>query len=303
MNNVNGILLVVAAMAAFSIEDMFIKQLSATVPIGQILLVLGVFCGATFLIMAVATRKRVFSRAAWSPLLLVRAATEAVSALTFATALSLVDLSTVAAVFQAMPLVVTMGAALFLGEQVGWRRWSAITVGFIGVLMIIRPGMAGFQPAQLLVLASVVSVAARDLITRRIDAHVASAVVSFQAYLALIFGGAGILVLSGTAPVPVAPGHWVPYAGAILFGVLGYYGIVTAMRVGEASVVTPFRYSRLLFSILAGMLVFGERPDLLTLAGSALIIGSGLYTFLRERRLAREMARARVPARHGAAVA
>ncbi|MCE8539406.1 DMT family transporter [Ruegeria pomeroyi] len=290
MNNVNGILLVVAAMAAFTLEDMFIKQLSVTVPTGQILLVLGVFCSASFLIMAVATRKRVFSRAAWSPLLLIRAGTEAISALTFITALSLVDLSTVAAVFQAMPLAVTMGAALFLGEQVGWRRWSAIAVGFAGVMMIIRPGMAGFQPEQLFVVASVISVAARDLITRRIDVNVASAVVSFQAYLALILAGAALLILSGTAPVPVAPGHWGPYAGAVLFGVLGYYGIVTAMRVGEASAVTPFRYTRLLFSILAGVLVFGERPDLATLAGAGLIIASGLYTFLRERRLARELA-------------
>ncbi|SDC19959.1 DMT family transporter [Ruegeria marina] len=293
MNNVNGILLVVAAMAAFTLEDIFIKILSAEVPTGQIMLVLGLFCAAVFLVMAVVTRKPVFTRVAWSPLPLMRAGTEAVSALTFITALSLVDLSTVAAVFQAMPLAVTMGAALFLGETVGWRRWSAIGVGFAGVLMIIRPGMEGFRPESLFVVASVIAVAARDLITRRIDARVASAVVSFQAYLALVLVGGVMMALSPGGFAPVTSVQVGPYAGAVIFGVLGYHGIVTAMRVGEASAVTPFRYTRLVFSILAGMLVFGEQPDLLTLAGATLIIGSGLYTFLRERRLAREMARSR----------
>ncbi|KUJ80849.1 hypothetical protein AVO45_07415 [Ruegeria marisrubri] len=289
MNNVNGILLVVAAMAAFTLEDMFIKQLSATVPTGQIMMVLGVFCSAAFLVMAVVTRKRIFIAEAWKPLPLLRAGAEAASALTFITALSLVELSTVAAVFQAMPLAVTMGAALFLGEQVGWRRWSAIFVGFLGVLMIIRPGLEGFRPESLFVVATVISVAARDLITRRIDARVSSAVVSSQAYFALILAGAAMLALTPDRVAPLQEGQLVPYAGAVLFGVLGYYGIVTAMRIGEASAVTPFRYTRLLFSILAGMLVFGERPDALTLMGASLIIGSGLYTFLRERRLVREM--------------
>ena len=104
MNNVNGILLVVAAMAAFTLEDMFIKQLSVTVQTGQIMMVLGVFCSAAFLTMAVVTRKRIFIAEAWKPLPLLRAGAEAVSALTFITALSLVELSTVAAVFQAMPV-------------------------------------------------------------------------------------------------------------------------------------------------------------------------------------------------------
>lgn len=290
MNNVQGILLIIGAMAAFTLEDMFIKHLSVTVPTGQVMLVLGLFCGLAFALMAVVTRKRIFDRAAWRPLPLIRAGTEAFGALSFVTALSLVDLSTVAAVFQAMPLAVTMGAALFLGEQVGWRRWSAIGVGFAGVLMVIRPGLDGFRPEALFVVATVVAIAARDLITRRLDARVASAVVALQAYAAVALAGGALMLMAGQPLVPLQAGQVGPYIGAVGFGVLGYFGIVTAMRVGEASALTPFRYTRLLFSILAGMWMFGERPDLMTMIGASLIIGSGMYTFIRERRIARAMA-------------
>ncbi len=290
MNNVNGILLIIGSMAAFALEDMFIKHLSVSVSTGQIMIALGLICGAVFTLMSMATRKRIFDPVAWQPLPLIRAGTEAFGALSFVTALSLVDLSTVAAVFQAMPLFVTMGAALFLGEQVGWRRWSAIGIGFVGVLMIIRPGFEGFQPESLFVLVSVVAIAARDLITRRLDVRVASSVVALQAYVGVALAGAALMVFTAQPVVPLQAAQIGPYLGAIGFGVLGYYGIVTAMRIGEASALTPFRYTRLVFSITAGMLMFGERPDSMTLAGAGLIIGSGLYTFIRERQLARALA-------------
>ncbi|WP_406644319.1 DMT family transporter [Aliisedimentitalea scapharcae] len=289
MNNINGILLVIASMAAFTLEDMFIKQLSVDVSTGQIMMVLGGFCSLAFVGMAVVSRKPIFVAEAWRPVPLIRALMEALSALTFITALSLVEISTVAAVFQATPLVITMGAALFLGEQVGWRRWSAICIGFLGVLLIIRPGLDGFQPEALFVVLTVVTVAARDLITRLIDPKVSSAVVSSQAYFSLLVAGAILIALSPETVVPLAAGQVWIYGGAVLFGIAGYYGIVTAMRVGDASAVTPFRYTRLLFSILVGMLVFGEQPDSLTMLGATLIIGSGLYTFMRERRMARDM--------------
>lgn len=290
MNNVNGILLIIGSMAAFSLEDMFIKHLSISVSTGQIMIVLGLFCGLVFVLMSLATRKRIFDPVAWQPLPLARAGAEAVGALTFVTALSLVELSTVAAVFQAMPLAVTMGAALFLGEHVGWRRWSAIGIGFVGVLMIIRPGLEGFEPESLFVVATVIAIAARDLLTRKLDVRVPSSVVALQAYVAVALAGVALMVFSAQPVVPLQAVQVGPYLGAIGFGVLGYYGIVTAMRIGEASALTPFRYTRLVFSIAAGMLMFEERPDAMTIAGASLIIGSGMYTFIRERRLAREMA-------------
>lgn len=290
MNNVQGILLIIVAMAGFTLEDMFIKALSASLSTGQILIGLGIGSSLIFATTATLKGQNIFARAAWRAPLLWRAASEGFAAMFFASALALVDISTVAAVFQALPLFLTMGAALFLGEQVGWRRWSAICIGFIGVLMIIRPGFEGFQPATLLVLVSVVAVVARDLITRRIDAAVSSFVVSFQGFASLIVAGGLMLAVTGTPLAAIDGTQSGMFAGAIVFGAIGYLGIVIAMRVGEASVVAPFRYTRLVFSMLVGVFVFSERPDLPTLLGSGLIIATGLYTFLRERRLSRPVA-------------
>lgn len=293
MNNIRGIILVIAAMAAFTVEDMFIKKLSASISVGQILIYLGLGSGLIFTGLALLGGHDLFARAAWRRPFVLRCLCEACAALAFTTALSKVDLTVVASVFQATPLFITMGAALFLGEQVGWRRWSAILVGFGGVLLIIRPGLADFDPSALLVLVSVAFVAARDLITRRIDAKVASTVVSFQGFLAVVPAGSLMLVLGPQALSPMAPSLWAMIFGGMVFGALGYYGIVQAMRTGEAAVVTPFRYTRLLFSLIVGVVVFSEHPDMLTLTGATLIIGSGLYTYLRERRVARR-ARQRV---------
>ncbi len=289
MNNLNGILLVIGAMAAFTLEDALIKQLSSWFPTGQILIILGLGAGGIFAALALATRQPLFSRQAWRPASLLRALSEAVAATAFVIALSLVDISVVAAVFQATPLAITMGAALVFGEQVGWRRWSAIFIGFAGVLLIIRPGLEGFEPAAVLVLVSVAGVAVRDLSTRVISSDVSSLVVSFQGFASLILSGAILLWLQGAEPVRPTPAQVWLIAGTLVFSVTGYYAIVRAMRVADASALQPFRYTRLVFSIIAGVLVFGERPDALTLTGAALIIATGLFTFLRERQISRAL--------------
>jgi drug/metabolite transporter (DMT)-like permease len=287
VNNLNGILFVIVSMAAFTMEDMFIKRLSGEMPVGQILVLLGIGSGAVFAAVALFRGDKLFAPAAWRGVVLLRTGAEGLAAMAFATALSLVDISTVAAVFQALPLVITMGAALFLGERVGWRRWSAICVGFVGVLLIVRPGLEGFDPSVFLVLFAVLMVAARDLLTRLVDTAVSSAVVSFQAFASMVVAGGLLLVFTSGEATAVDRSQALMMLGGIVFGVVGYYAIVLATRIGDAAAITPFRYSRLLFSILVGVLVFGERPDALTLGGAALIIGSGLYTFVRERRLAR----------------
>jgi drug/metabolite transporter (DMT)-like permease len=287
MNNLNGIVLVIIAMAAFTVEDAFIKQMSGTIPVGQILLLLGIGTCCIFAIIARIRGKRLFAPAAWRRPFLWRMLAEGLAAMAFSTSLSLVDISVVAAVFQTTPLVITMGAALFLGEAVGWRRWSAICIGFMGVLLIIRPGLEGFDPSVLLVLIAVLCVAARDLITRHIDITVDSTVISFQGFAASVIGGPILLFMTAETLQPMTTSITAMMLGAMVFSAIGYYGIVAGVRLGEASAVTPFRYTRLLFSIIAGLLVFGERPDFLTLLGASLIIITGLYTFVRERRLAR----------------
>jgi drug/metabolite transporter (DMT)-like permease len=287
MNNLNGIFLVIASMAGFTLEDMFIKQLSTTIPVGQIMMILGFSGAMIFAVMARFKGRRLMARNAWTRTMLARALFEAIAALAFVTSLALVPLSTVSSVFQATPLAITMGAALFFGEQVGWRRWSAIIVGFIGVLLIIRPGYSSFDPKIFFVLIAVLAVAMRDLITRLIDQNVASTVVSCQGFAALALAGAALMLATSDSLTPVSPLQVGYFIGGIVFGVSGYYAIVAAMRIGDASAITPFRYTRLLFSMIVGVAVFHEHPDTATLIGATIIIASGLYTFLRERRLVR----------------
>ena len=273
-----------AAMAGFTIEDAFIKQLSSTISIGQILISIGLCSSVFFAIVALTSGHSLLASNLWTRATLTRMFAEAIAAVAFVTSLSLVPISTVAAVFQITPLTITMGAALFLGERVGWRRWLAVFVGFIGVLLIIRPGFGGFNPSVLWVLVAVLGVAVRDLVTRVIPFNVESSIISFQAFSSVVIAGAIILLVSPQDIAPIADKELVYLGCTIVFSISGYYAIVLAMRVGNASVVTSFRYSRLIFSLLVGVFIFNESVDMLTLIGSVIIIGSGLYTYLREHR-------------------
>lgn len=285
MNNRNGILLMLFAMAGFTLEDVFIKQLSSTFSTSQILMTSGVFGSLFFAGASVAKGHTVFRTNVWTRASIFRMLGEAIAAVSFVKALSLIPLSTVAAVFQVTPLAITMGAALFLGEQVGWRRWAAIAVGFIGVMLIIKPGVAGFDPSVFWVILAVSGVVLRDLMTRVIPQQVSSSIISLQAFLAAIIVSLLLLLFTSDNLKTVSPESSLLFAGAIVFGIVGYYAIVAAMRIGDASIVAPFRYTRLLFSLATGMIIFEERLDALSLLGALIIISTGLYTFLRERKL------------------
>ena len=274
-----------AAMLGFTLEDVFIKQLSNTFSTAQILMTSGVFGSIFFTAVNIRKGHKFLKADVWTKATIARMLGEAIAAVAFVKALSLMPLSTVAAVFQVTPLAITMGAALFLGEQVGWRRWLAISIGFIGVMLIIKPGVDGFDPSVIWVIIAVLGVVLRDLVTRVIPKHVTSSIISLQAFLAAIVVSAALLVFTSDSLIAVSTKNSTLFAGAIVFGIAGYYAIVSAMRVGDASIVAPFRYTRLLFSLTTGMIIFGERLDNLSLLGSAIIIGTGLYTFLRERRL------------------
>ncbi len=281
-DNLRGIVLMVASMGGFAIEDMFVKMAAADLPTGEIMLLLSLLGTPVFVWLAHREGGRFWSRDALNPALLGRNLGEMIGTLGFVTALALTPLTTATAIFQASPLAVTLGAALFLGEKVGWRRWSAIFVGFIGVMVIIRPGLDGFQLASLWSVLAVAGLSVRDISTRRIPAGIATATVSAWGFASIAVLGALMLAVTGGAkvPTPLQAGY---ILGALVFGVTSYWAITQAMRLGEVSVITPFRYARLVCAMVIGMIVFGERPDLMTYLGSALIIGSGLYTFARER--------------------
>ena len=187
-----------------------------------------------------------------------------------------------------LPLTLVLGAALFLGEQVGWRRWSSVAVGFAGVLLILRPGTAAFHPSMLLAVMGVIGLTLRDLATRRIPKGVPSDQLSASAYGAMVPAGLVLAALGGEPAVMPDPLQMTLLLGTLVFGVLGYTALVAASRMGEASVVAPFRYSRLAFALIVALVVFGERPDLPMLLGAALIAGAGGYAMWREAGLRRK---------------
>lgn len=280
--NLRGIVLMVLSMALFGLEDMFLKWAAVGLPVGQIIFVSGAFGLPVFVWMAARKGQSVFTKAALHPAVLARGLGEMVGTFAYINALATVPLSTVSAVLQAMPLAVTMAAALFMQEQVGWRRWSAIAVGFAGVILVIRPGLDGFRPEALWVLITVAGLTLRDLMARKIPAECSTAQVSAWGLMAVALLGA--LMMLGAQDVAM-PNLWeaTTLLGALVFGTAGYWAIIGATRTGEISVVAPFRYVRLVFAVLIGAFVFAEWPDAITLAGSALIVASGLYSFARER--------------------
>lgn len=280
--NLRAALLMIAAMAAFAIEDAAIKMLTVRLPVGQVLATIGLMAAAVFWAMLRRQGGRLFTRALLIPIVLLRNGGEVVGSIGFTLALALTDLASASAILQALPLALVMGGALFLGERVGWRRWTAILVGFAGVLLIIRPGAAGFQPQSVLALVGVAGLAVRDLATRRMPARVPSHQLSASAFAALVPAGLVLAVVQGTPMLIPTRAEALGILGCIAFSVLGYAMMVGATRAGEASLIAPLRYVRLIFALLIAVAVFGERPDAATLAGAALVVGSGAFAMWRE---------------------
>ena len=289
MDNLRGAILMVLAMAGFALEDMFIKLLAGALPVGQILMLLGTGGAVIFALLARAKGDALFSRDLAHPAVILRNAGEVVGTLGFVAAIALIPISTASAILQATPLVVTLGAALFLGETVGWRRWLAVSVGLAGVLLILRPGLDGFDVYSLFAVQGVLGLAVRDLATRRVPKGITSRQLSTYAFAAIVPAGAVALAILPGAQEVVRPDalQTAQLLAAVAVGVAAYYALVAATRIGDISMIAPFRYSRLIFALGVGILVFGERPDALTLLGAFIVVASGIYTLWREARLRR----------------
>ncbi|UWQ97838.1 DMT family transporter [Rhodobacteraceae bacterium S2214] len=287
MDNFRGAMLMVLAMFGFAVEDMLIKQMAAGLAVGQVITVLGIGGAIIFAFIAKSYGDRLWSPDMLNPTLMLRNGFEMFGTLGFVAAIALTPISTASAILQATPLVVTLGAALFLGEAVGWRRWLAIGIGLFGVLLIIRPGMDAFDPKSLLAVMGVIGLAGRDLATRRIKATISSRVIAFYAFVVSIFTGLLLLAFGVTGSSWSMPGTVDTFRliAAVFIGVAAYYAIVAATRIGEMSIIAPFRYSRLVFALVIGVFAFQESPDRLTLLGAFIIVASGIYTLWREAKL------------------
>ncbi len=280
--NMKGALLMMGSMAAFTINDTIVKSVGQEVPLFQLVAMRGSL--ATILVFVLARylgalHLRFSPHDRW--LVLARCLAELSATFFFLTALMHMPLANVTAVLQALPLTVTMGAALFFGESVGWRRTLAIAVGFVGMLLIVRPGPDGFSIYSIYALIAVASVTIRDLITRRMSAEVPSMVVTLATSLAVTVSFGVASAVQGW--VPVTPTSGAMIASAAVFVLLGYLFSVMVMRVGEVGFVAPFRYSSLIWALALGWFVFGDWPDALTMAGAALIVGAGLFTLFRQK--------------------
>ncbi|WOI56648.1 DMT family transporter [Palleronia sp. LCG004] len=282
-DNLRGSLFMVIAMLAFAVEDVFFKSATMRVAPGLATLIFGLFGFSCFAVMVTLSGGPFLTRAFLSRAMFWRSVCEVAGRLFYALALAFVPLSATAAILQAAPLVVTLGAVVFLGERVGWGRWIAMGVGFAGVLVVLKPFGADFSPALLFAVAGTLGFAARDVATRASSPTLSTGHLGLAGFTMTIIAGLVIMAVEPAGPAPDA-GALFRLVSAGIAGVAAYWALTRAMRLGEISVVAPFRYSRLLFAIGLAALVFGERPDLSTLAGGVLIVGSGIYTLVRSGR-------------------
>ncbi len=286
MANTRAIMLMTAAMATFAASDAFINRASETVPTGQLFAVTSLLSFAIFYVVMLWNGDALFTKVLFNKAVMIRTGGEVFGSLGYVMALTLIPLTTASAMLQAQPLAVTLAAVFFLGERVGARRWAAVAIGFCGVILIIRPGATAFDPNILWTLLGIAGLTARDLGTRMLPAEVSTPFVSAWALFFLTILGIAITPFTG-AWQPIDAGNVGFLVGISVLVALSFFFINGALRIGEVSAIAPFRYTRMVFALAIAILFLGERPDLLTWVGIALIVGSGIYAFLRERKIAR----------------
>lgn len=282
MDNLRGSLFMTVSMLLFAVEDMLVKLAAAAVPLGEVMLAEGLVGALAFAALAAAKGQAPLPRALFTRGIAIRSGFEVTGRLFYAFAIALTPLSAASAILQATPLVVVAGAAAVLGETVGARRWAAVFAGFAGVMVVLRPGLSGFDALSLLAVVGMAGFAGRDLATRAAPPHLTSAQLGVAGFVMLALAGA-IALATQTPALPPA-GLWPVLVALPIFGTAGYQALTLAMRTGEVAAVTPFRYTRLIFGTALGVVVFHERPDAFTLLGGALIVASGLYALHAARR-------------------
>lgn len=283
-SNLIGSAWMIGAMACFALEDALLKAAALALPIWQILVLFGAGGAAIFACVAAARGTRLWQPDVLSPAMKIRAVFEILGRLFYVLAITLTPLSSATVILQATPLVVVACAALLFGETVGWRRWGAIIVGLIGVVIIIQPTGDSFTLLSLLAVFGMLGFAGRDLASRAAPATLSTEVLGFYGFLCVIIAGFGYSLWE-QAPIASLSAHTsLHMAGAVGLGVLAYASLMKAMRTGEVAAVTPFRYSRLLFGVALGVFFFGEQLDQTMWIGSVLIVASGLFILWRGQR-------------------
>lgn len=283
-----GISLMVASMALFICNDAVVKHVGETMSIPQLIFLRGL--GAVLLIggAVVATGAWRHWRGLFDRKVMIRNSIDCAGTFLYQLGLQHLPLANITAINLAVPLVLTVLAVLVLRETVGWRRWTAIMVGFGGVLMVVQPAVAGFNWYAIIALFATSLHASRDLITRRIDRAIPTLLVTLSNAIIITLTAGAFEVVQGWQPVPGQQLLYLMVASVLLSG--GYWLVIECMRHGELSVVAPFRYVAIVWALLLGYLVWGDIPNVLAMAGIVLLVASGLYILHRERLRARQNA-------------
>lgn len=268
-------------MGSITINDVFMRTVMGDLPLFQTLFLRSIPMVPMMLAYIYFTesfRPRL-GRRDWG-LICARGGLEVLAAYLFFSAILVMPFANLSAIMQALPLTVTLAAAVFLGQGFGWKRLAAILIGFCGVLMIVQPGPSGFQDGALLTLTCVCVVTMRDILTRQLSPAVPSGLAALITAMAVGFGGGLLSIGQGWSAFDAT--HIALLCCAALFAMVAYIAMLAAMRVGEIAFVAPFRYTSLVFAIVLGFVVFGEQPGPWVLIGAALVIGTGLFTMYRE---------------------
>ena len=274
----------ITSMAFFAVEDSLIKFVTSTIPIVQILIMFGLGGALIFLLVAHFKNEKIMLRDMLLLPMYVRALFEIIGRLFYVLAISLIPLSTATVIIQATPIVVVAGAAIIFGEKVGWRRWTAILLGLFGVIVIIQPTAESFSFLSILALIGMIGFAGRDLASRAAPENLSVFILGLHGFIALAFSGL-IYTIWDDANFVMIDIDTIGYmVGAVVFGVAAYSCLMKAMRTGEVSAVTPFRYTRLIFGVSLGVFFFNESLNYSTVLGTILIVISGLFILSRNKR-------------------
>jgi S-adenosylmethionine uptake transporter len=273
-------LYMVITTACFVAGDTCIKLIGTTLPLAQVICLIGLVsslfllmvCGQQGIVKAVPL---IFTRT-----VLLRSLFDTMGTFMFISALMHMPLANLSSVMQSVPLVVVVVAVIFLGEKAGLSRIAAVIAGFVGVLLIVKPSPQTLTIYEFLAVGAVIVVALRDLVTKRIPAHVPLLVIALANAVFISVSGFGVGLVQGFNTVEV----WqlALLLGAGFFVTISYFFIVATVRLGDLSATAPFRYSEVVFAIIAGILVFGEYPDAVSYVGMGLVIAAGLFAAHRE---------------------
>jgi drug/metabolite transporter (DMT)-like permease len=283
-DNMRGLLLMGLGFFMFAASDVQVKLLAGELHPVQIVWTrqLGLLCIVGFMLATHGTSILATKKPGWQ---IVRGALAVLSASTFIYALRHVELADAVAVTFVAPFIVTIFSALLLKEPVGLRRLTAVTIGFVGTLIVIRPGMGVVHPALMLVLFSATAFALRQILSRHLAAT--DKTPTTVAYTAI----ASVLLLSLPLPffwtTPESTRQIMLLAGMAVCAALGEFLVIKALEIAHASVIAPIHYTLIIWATMYGWLVFGQLPDQWTWLGASIIVATGLYIMNRERQLTR----------------